>query len=172
VTFMKIDVADIEARLSPIESSSLDSLVNMGKRTKKRVEQAAELLLGAETIAFSLTFLQGGGFKRFLEGTRQSFEEARKADIITESEYDTIWRRFEQTITALDERGAKKGDRLLYRVETDRVLLGYIGIDGDLLIETLFEGDHWARGIKGSFLGPDSRFRDKLIRSLWRKQQH
>lgn len=40
--------------------------------------------------------------------------------------------------------------------------------DGGVLLDRWQSGDAWARGIKGLFFGPESRFREKLVRSLWK----
>jgi len=166
VTFMKIDVADIEARVTPATAAALGALVQEGKLDKKRKNEAAELLLAAETVAFRLVFLREGGLDRFLEGTRQHLEAARNAGLLSAWEYSTIWDGLQRTMVTLNERGALAGDQLLYRVEPGKVRVMYLGDDGAPLVDTIHAGDFWARGIKGSFFSPGSRFRDKLIRSL------
>ena len=166
VTFMKIDVADIEARVAPATAAALSDLVQEGRLDKESRNEAANLLLAADTVAFRFVFLRDGGLDRFLDGTRQNLEAGRNAGLLSSWEYTTIWDGFQRTMVPLNERGALAGDQLLYRVEPGKVRIMYLGVDGDPLIDTFHAGDFWARGIKGSFFSSGSRFRDELIRSL------
>lgn len=167
VSFMKIDVADIEARLTPTEAASLGALVRQGKATRSLIDQAATVVLKADTVAFRFTFLRDGGLDRFLEGTRKNLERARKAGVISEAEYVSVWEGFRRTMKAVEERGARRGDQLLYRIQKDGVRMIFLGTEGHLLFDTTHTGEGWTRGIKGSFLARDSNYREKLIRSLW-----
>jgi hypothetical protein len=88
-----------------------------------------------------------GGFDRFLGGIEHNLEAAVTADLINQDEFGRIWEAFQESLAAIGERGTRRGDRLLQDVT--------------------FNSDGWARGIKGLFLGPNSRFSKKLVGSLW-----
>lgn len=47
------------------------------------------------------------------------------------------------------------------------VRLLYLGVDDGLLVDKTHVGSGWVSGIKGIFLGPESSFRNKLVRALW-----
>ena len=91
VTFMKIDVADIEARLDPSTAADLEAIVKEGKSNSSRIEKAASVLLAAENSAYRFTFLRDGGTGRFLEGTRSNLDSASKDGIISKPEFLSIW---------------------------------------------------------------------------------
>ncbi len=78
VSFLKIDVADIEARLAAAEADILEGIVGEGKATKSRRNRAAGLMISADTAAFRFIFLRDGGIERFMKGTRGNLEAARK----------------------------------------------------------------------------------------------
>jgi hypothetical protein len=166
-TFLKIEVADIDARLAPQESAQLAALVAEGKADKERIKQAAKTLLEADTIAFRFVFLREGGIDRFMNGTNKSLEAARKAKVISPDEYEVMWAEYQATFEVIDERGFLEGDQLIYRVENDAVRVIYLGIDGDVLVDTIHSDNGWARGIKGSFLADKVKFQKDLVGSLW-----
>ncbi len=168
VTFMKIDVADIEARLDPSTAADLEAIVKEGKSNSSRIEKAASVLLAAENSAYRFTFLRDGGTGRFLEGTRSNLDSARKDGIISNAEFLSIWKDYEGIMVPIKKRGSFKGDQLLYRIDKDSLRVIYIGKDGDVLVDSTQSGDSWARGFKGSFASRDSAFRENLIRSLWK----
>ena len=167
VTFMKIDVADIEARLTPSTASELESLVQEGKADRNRIDRAASILQEAETSAYRFTFLRDGGTGRFLDGTRSNLDSARKDRIISESEYLSIWNVYQEIMRPIKDRGSFRGDQLLYRIEQSSVRIIYVGKDGDVLVDSIQSGEDWSRGFKGLFTSKDSAFRKNLIRSLW-----
>ena len=41
------------------------------------------------------------------------------------------------------------------------------GVDGELLVDSQEAGTVWARGIKGVFVGPNSKLRNKLVEAAW-----
>lgn len=167
VTFMKIDVADIEARLDQSTAADLEAIVMEGNPDRARIERAASVLLAAEISAYRFTFLRDGGTGRFLEGTRSNLDSARKDGIISEPEFLSIWNDYRRIMGPIEKRGSFKGDQLLYRIEKGALRIIYIGKDGDVLVDSIQSGDAWARGFKGSFSSRNSAFREKLLRSLW-----
>ncbi len=167
VSFLKIDVADIEARLNPATASELESVVQEGKADRNRIDRAASILQAAETSAYRFTFLRDGGTDRFLDGTRSNLDSARKDRIINESEYLSIWNVYQAIMRPIKDRGSFRGDQLLYRIGQSSVRIIYVGKDGDVLVDSIQSGEDWARGFKGSFTSRDSAFRKNLIRSLW-----
>lgn len=167
VSFMKIDVADIEARLDQSTAADLESVVLEGKPARARIDRAAAALLAADISAYRFTFLRDGGTGRFLEGTRSNLDAARKDGIISEPEFLAIWNEYQGIMRTIEKRGSFKGDQLMYRIEKNSLRIIYIGKDGDVLVDSTQSGDSWARGFKGSFSSRNSAFREKLLRSLW-----
>ena len=167
VTFMKIDVADIEARLTPSTASELESVVQEGKADRNRIDRAAAIMLEAETSAYRFTFLRDGGTGRFLDGIRSNLDSARKDRIISSSEYLSLWNEYQEIMRPIKKRGSFKGDQLLYRIGKSSVRIIYLGKDGDVLVDSIQSEEAWARGFKGSFTSRDSAFRKNLISSLW-----
>jgi hypothetical protein len=167
VTFMKIDVADIEALLTPQTAAALQQLRGEGKATDERIDQAAAIILAADSVMFGFTFLRDGGLDRFMDSTRKNLEAARKAKLIDQAEYDWVWNGFQQDMAPVLARGGMKGDQLIYRIDRDRLHLLHVGADGSKLVDVVHSEPGWARGSKGIFLARKSGLRNKLIRSLW-----
>jgi len=167
VTFMKIDVATVMARLDDETTQALAAIVSEGKRSDERTNRASDALLAADTIAFGMEFRRDGEFDRFLKGVLNNLEKAMEADIVTAEEHARIRDAFEALMLPHQERGAFQGDRLLFRVQADGVRVIYLGFDDQVLVDSFEAGGDWARGIKGVFAGEKSKLRKKLVERVW-----
>ncbi len=163
VTFMKIDIAVVEAMLSQGVATEVAALVDQ----KDRVDLAANLLFDSETIAFGMTFQREGGLGKFIKGIQVNLERAMKVGLITAEQHVLVRDEFNALMDPHDERGAFKGDRLLFRIEPQSVRMIFLGVDDELLVDSTSENNAWVRGIKGVFLGKDSKLRTKLIQQAW-----
>lgn len=103
---------------------------------------------------------------RFLKGSRKSLERARDSNAITEAELEDIWTFVSDKLSPLEERGLFEGDRVTYRVDGNVVRTVVVSREGERLLDFTHDSDARARGIRGSFFGAKSKFRDKLIRSV------
>jgi hypothetical protein len=164
VSFMKIDIAVVEAMLSQDAANEMNALADQ----KERVDQAAQLLFDTETIAFGMTFQRDGGIGKFIKGIQVNLERAMKVGLITAEQHALVRDEFNALMEPHDERGAHKGDRLLFRIDPQSVRTIFLGVDDDLLVDSTSENEAWVRGIKGVFLGKDSKLRKKLIEQAWK----
>ena len=163
VTFMKIDVADIEARLAPVTAAALGEVVTSGRGKKKDIARAADLLLAADSLAFRMTFLRDGGSRQVPGGHAQEPRGLSQArDSSPRRNSNRSGKNSRPPWTAWARAGPRKGDQLLYRVDPGRSVDGICRRRRRRTHRRRPPGDHWARGIKGSFLARDSRFRKKI----------
>lgn len=169
VTFMKIDVAFVDAYTAPAEDMALAAMRAVGERNSQREDAVVDHLLAADRIVFRFTLRRDGHGDRFHSGTRTNLEAARAADMIDDAELEAVWAGYNKAMDDLGERESAKGDQLIYAVDPDGVRMGYLDVAGTILFDVRHDGDAWARAIKGSFLAPESRFREKLARSAWER---
>lgn len=170
VTFMKIDVADVEVRVSQATSRDLRALVEGKQHSDAVSDRIAERILNADTLLNRMHYLRDGGFGKFKKGIQRGLESALKSGLLEKSEFESIWVDFERELSQLADRGVKKGEDLIYWMEGARVRVVALTADGDLLLDFSREGPQWERGFKGSYFARKSRFRKPLIRSLFAAQ--
>lgn len=168
VTFMKIDVADIEALLTPATAVDIGRLVTTSGISKdEKIGRIAERVLAADTLLVRMTYLRDGDFGRFEKGIQSSLEAARESGSLARAERETVWANLSGEFGVLEDRGVRKGEHLVYRVDADRLLIVATTAQGDELLRIERTGPEFARWIKGGYFGEESRFRKRLIESLF-----
>jgi hypothetical protein len=169
VTFMKIDVADVEVRLTDADAAALQALVAEGKRTGDRRRRAAAILNAADPIAYGMTFKRDSDQDRFFKGMLGNMARAVEAGELTADEYAGVEAHYRRLMAPHAERGTLKGDRLLYRLEGDTLRLLYLGAGGEVLVDQQLDDGIWQRAVRASYTGEKSKLRDKLAELPWRK---
>ena len=167
VTFMKIDVAVVEVRLTDHDAAQVATVVAEGDRDDQRRDRVAAILHAADPIAYGMTFKRDSDLGRFFKGMLGNMERAVEAGEITPQEYDRVDREYRALMAPYGERGARKGDRLMYRLEGDRLHLIYVGVDGEVMLDEQLD-EVWARAVRASFTGRESKMREKLGELAWR----
>jgi hypothetical protein len=167
VTFMKIDVADIEVLLTPATAEDVGRIVAADGISKdEKIGRIAEQVLAADTLSVRMTYHRDGDFGRFEKGIRSSLDAALESGSLSTEERDAVWASLSGEFGALENRGVMKGEHLSYRVDDDRLIMVASVPDGSELLRIERTGQEFARWIKGGHFGEKSRFRKKLIESL------
>jgi hypothetical protein len=166
VTFMKIDVADVDVRLSSAAAREIERIAPVRDFSDDVADAIAAVLLETDTLLVRMKFRRDADFEKFLNGARNNLDAARRGGVISEEEFGEVYSGLASTMSSLDERGVKKGDTVCYRLDGSTLRIVYLDAGGAALVDESHGGSQWARGIKGSYFSKESRFRDKLIRSL------
>jgi len=167
VTFMKIDVAVIEYQLDEHTAAKVSSITNAGEINESLKNRVAETLLASEAIAISMDVQRDTNSGKIMKGMGKNLTRALESELISQAEHDQVLERLTALLSVDEERGILEGDRLMYRVQPDAVRVFLLGVDGKLLVDSLESGPAWTKGIKGIFLGPDSKLRDKFAEAAW-----
>jgi len=138
------------------------------KDARKAIEAA---ILDAESLLISMRYLRDSDHGRLLKGMRSGFEAAEKSDMIEEPVMERTYGEISAEFDGLQERGVLKGDVLVYRLDGDDLRVRYVDPDGMELVSADYNGSEWALGTKGAFFGRKSRFREKLVRSLFERER-
>jgi hypothetical protein len=166
VTFMKFDVAEVDAFLSASTAARLDGVVGEREWSKDlRRDMEAFVREDREPFAVRMTLLNDAGLGRFLGGLLGGLEEVREAGWITEAEEDSLRAAWETAFAPLEERGVKRGDEYWSRVEEGRVRILHLDPAGSPLVEMDRSGDAWTRAVRGLYFDDGSPFCEKLLRS-------
>ena len=167
VSFMKIDVAVVECQVNEETAAIVASITGEGEMDDARKDLVGDTLLASETIALSMNLQRDTSSGRLLKAMSVNLEKAVKSELISNEEFDLVSKRLEVLLDLDEERGVLEGDRLMYRVEPGVVRILLLGVDGDLLLDSREPGLAWTKGIRGAFLGPESKLREKLVEAAW-----
>ncbi len=166
VTFMKIDIAWVEAYLDPATASVVERVAG-DKSTSGRARALEMALLDGSPMLLRMELARGGGAGRFIGATRDNLEGAVECGSMNRDTFDRVWPRVEELLAPIDARGMEKGDAIHYRVDEDGVRIVYLDPDGKLLVDGTVEGREAARGFVGSFMCRETAFSENLIKSAW-----
>jgi hypothetical protein len=164
VTFMKIDVAEIEAFLPDATASEVSAAL-MGDAEKPE-DSIAHVIVNSNDLAVRMRFRRDAGLDRLLKGMRTNLESAVEDQFIDQAYLDSLWTKVTEDFAPLAERGVRKGDTLTQRVAAGGVHTLFADGEGRPLVEVRRPGPRASASVKGAYFGPSSRFRKKLIKSL------
>lgn len=166
VTFMKIDVAWVEAYLDPV-SASVVKRVAAQDYSKGRARALEMALLDGDPMLLRMELARGGGAGRFIGATRDNLQAAVECGSMGQDTFHELWPYVEELLSPVDQRGMQKGDAILYRIDGPRVRIVYVDPGGKTIVDGIYEGAEAARGFVGSFLCRETAFSENLIRSAW-----
>ena len=166
VTFMKIDIAWVEAYLDPATASVVERMAGE-KYTSGRARALEMALLDGSPMLLRMELARGGGAGRFIGATRDNLEGAVECGSMNRDTFDRVWPRVDELLAPIEARGMEKGDAIHYRVDEDRVRIVYLDPAGKLLVDGTVEGREAARGFVGSFMCRETAFSENLIKSAW-----
>jgi len=167
VTFMKIDVADIEALLTSADAARIEAAVGDGERTDEAEAEVEAILAGADPVVVSMRYVRDSSFGRFTKGMASGVDAAYDGEQLTDAERRSVHDQFLIGLTPMEERGVKEGDTLVFRVDGDAVSLRVVDAAGLRLAEASYEGNVYARAVRGMYICCKSNFLEKLVRSAF-----
>jgi hypothetical protein len=168
VTFMKIDVADLEARLSPRISSLIEPIVREGKRNDAVEDAIVTLLMDPEgPTLLTMTYCRDADYDRFGKGLRTSMRQAAESGAISEAEQGELTTVLLEDSAPLEATGVSQGGLLAHYIDGDIVRTVYMEPDGTMPVDTSRTNATLGRALRASWFGAKSRFREKLLKSLF-----
>lgn len=169
VTFMKIDVADVQVRLDDAAAAAVAAVKAEGKKTGERRDRVADILHAAPSVAYGMTFQRSAEQAKFLKGMLANLEKAEEAGELTAAEHTAVREGLLALLAPHAARGGIEGDRMLYRIDGDAASFTYLGHDGELLATAAWNDPMWAKAFRAMHTGRKSKLRDKLGELPWRE---
>jgi hypothetical protein len=167
VTFMKIDVADVEVFVTSADAARIEAAIGDGARTSEREAAVTAIIADADPMAVSMRYLRDAGYDRFTKGIASGVDAAYQGEQLTDDERRSVHDQFLIAVAGLEERGVKEGDVLVYRVDEDQVSLRVVDAAGLHLADATYRGDMYPRAVRGMYVCCKSDFLEKLVRSAF-----
>lgn len=164
--FVQVDVLDLDIRLGQESGEVIRELASRRKIDSAIADSIATLAIGSRDALITITFLRNIGLDRFISEARKTTRRVWERGIIDKEEYDRVDRDLPSWYRSLEERGIRKGDRMFYRIQDDRLHTVFQDEAGHLFVDQVDEGSGPRRSVLGGYFVDGSDFRDPLIRSL------
>lgn len=164
--FIQVDVLDLDVRFGRESGEVIRELASRRKIDSAIADSIATLAIGSRDALITITFLRNIDLNRFISEARKTTRRVWEHGIIDKDEYDRVYRNLPSWYGSLEERGIRKGDRMFYRIQDDRLHTVFQGEAGNLFVDQVDEGPGPRRAVLGGYFVDGSDFRDPLIRSL------
>ena len=169
VTIFKIDVLTLTIRVGPNTGARLGALVAGRERYDEALaDSVAAVMLRADDAWARQVFERDVGFGRVIDGVVETAVKAADAGWISAEYVEGFAAHVPRLFGFLEERGAKEGDAIYFRLTGDEVRTVYRTVDGDVLLDGVEVSPEGRLASIPSFFAPGSRFRKKLVESLLR----
>ena len=165
-TILKVDVLTVDVRVSKSAQSKLAALAQGKSYTADLGKQLADVAIKSDHALVQLTFKRDVGLDMWIEAVRENLQQARAAGLISAALEKRVSAGLPGSFQAIQSRGYKTGDRVLYRVKPESLRTVVVTKDGTPLIDRTDKDEEAARVVMASYLAPGSDFREPLLRSL------
>lgn len=167
VTIFNIDVLTLTVRVGPGTARRLEGLARArSEYSEELADSVAVVMLDADDAWARQVFLRDVDLGRLTGGMRETAEKAADAGYISQEYAAAFAAALPEWFGFLEERGAKEGDAIYFRIQGDRVRTAYRTFDGQVLLDDTTVDRESRLGSIPSFFAPDTRFRERLVKSL------
>ena len=167
VTIFNIDVLMLTVRVGPDTAHRLQGLAQgRTEYSEELADSVAVVMLAADDAWARQVFLRDVGLGRLTDGMRETAEKAADAGYISQEYASAFAAALPEWFGFLEERGAKEGDTIYFRIQGDRVRTAYRTVEGHVLLDDTTVDPESRLGSIPSFFAPDTRFRERLVESL------
>lgn len=164
--FIQVDVLDLDIRLGRETGEAIRELARRNGNDPATADSVAALAVRSRDALISITFLRDIDLDRFISEARKATERVWRRGVIDEAEFNRVHRNLPSWYHSLAGRGIRKGDRMFYRIQDDRLHTVFQGRDGHIFVDQVDEGPGPRRAVLGGYFVRGSDFRDRLIASL------
>lgn len=166
-TFLKVNVIYLEVFVEPSGAEKIGMLIEgKEKYSNELAEALSSAVIETPSVFVRMEFLRNVSQKQFFAGIEKNMKKTMKAGWIDEAYIEETLANLPKWYGFMEERGIKKGDRMVYWVHGDTLDSSYHGVEGEVLLDRNQTGPMRRYGVLGSYFAPKSDFRKKLVKSL------
>lgn len=167
-TLLKVDVANIDVRFGKATEQKLKAAVGGKPASEALVGKVAKIAVGADKAVIQLKFLRDVPLYMWVDGVRESLDKAQQAGMITGALKNEVSHNLPIWFSPIKGRGFKKGDRIVYRIDSDKLRTVAIKVEGGIAVDRTVPGADKANLALASYFAPGTDYRKLLALSLGR----
>jgi hypothetical protein len=166
-TFLGLDVLTVDICFDAGTAARLARLAASGSRIAGPLaDSVMHAALEGERATARVVFRRDLSLRRFLDTVGEDQRRAVAAGLLSDSVHQAIKAALPLWFEALETRGIRNGDQLLYEMGRDTIRSTYLGREGSVLLERTDAGRERRNSVLGTWLAPGASLRAGLLRSL------
>lgn len=169
--FIQVDVMKLDVRIGGDPGERILALALPDRIDDAVADSIAALAIGSRDALVAVTFLRDIDLDRFIKEAAKATKRVWERGAISKEEYERVRRNLPAWYKSLKERGIRKGDRMFYRIQEDRLHTVFQGEDGHRFVDQVDEGPEPRRAVIGGYFVEGSDFRSPLIKSLLKRAE-
>lgn len=167
-TVLAVDVLTVDVRVDKPTQEKIAALAAGKAYSDDLGRQIADVAIKAPNAVVQLEFKRDVPLNSWLAEVRRNLQQARAAGLISAALEKKVSDGLPGTFKAIQDRGYKKGDRLLYRVKPGSVRTVVVGPDHvTAFIDSTDTSADVRTVVMASYMAPGSDFRVPLLKSLF-----
>jgi hypothetical protein len=168
-TVLSVDVLTVDVRVDKPTQERIAALATGKSYSDELGRSIAAVAIAAPNAVVQLEFKRDVSLSMWMGEVRKNLQQAKDAGLISAELQKKVSDGLPVTFKALESRGYKDGDRLIYRVKPGSVRTVVVGPDH---VTTFIDTTDSTRDVRGvimaSYMAPGSDFRVPLLKSLFR----
>ena len=167
-TLLKVDVLTVDVRVGKKAQQGLSKLAADKQYSEALGDQLAPIAIKAENAIVQLTFKRSVPLNTWIGEVRKNLQQAKDAGLISAALQQKVSNGLPEWFAAIEDRGYKDGDRLLYRVYPEKLITAVVSKEELLLMYRTDAGKEARSVVMASYYAPKSDFRELLLKSLFK----
>ena len=167
-TFLNVDVLTVDVRFGKKVHPELVKLAKGKQYSEALGNQVANVAIKADDAVVQLKFVRDVSLDQWIDAVRENLQQARDAGLITAAVQQKVSNGLPQWFSAIKERGYLSNDRVLYRVQADKLRTVVVAANGKVLVDRTDGGRDAPHVVMASYFAPKSDFRELLVKSLFK----
>lgn len=167
-TVLAVDVLTVDVRVDKPTQGKIAAIAAGKAYSDELGGQIAGVAIKAPNAVVQLEFKRDVPLNSWMAEVRRNLQQAREAGLISAALEKKVGDGLPGTFKAIQDRGYKKGDRLLYRVKPGSVRTVVVGPDHVTpFIDSTDTSPDVRTVVMASYMAPGSDFRVPLLKSLF-----
>jgi len=167
-TLLQLEVVRLQIRVDANTQRKLAAIASGRKQSNARADGVVRAVMDTRLAIITAELRRDVPFDKYAQSAYVDLGSARESGLISENVYWSLARLLPEWFRALQDRGARKGDRFMCHLRPGSMRVVYRTRDSVTLVDRTIQGEGPGRAVLASYLAPDSSFRKLLITSLFR----
>ncbi len=167
-TVFRADVLEVEMRFDEATKARIAAIARGADDAQAKKDAIARAAFGSPEVVARIRFARRVPLARFVATVRDDLAKAERAGMIDARLRAYVSASLPVWFAAIEDRGFRRGDRLLYRGSRAELHTMLVGADGEVLVDQVDRGEQWKRALLAGYFAPGATLRDPLVDSAMR----